>query len=52
MKHCEFDFYRTLASSCLQYQIINGLIMFKGINHNSNGKQKRLQMLVGAIRSN
>ena len=25
--------------------------MFKGINHNSNGKQKRLQMLVGSIRS-
>ena len=25
--------------------------MVKGINHNSNGKQKRLQMLVGSIRS-
>ena len=25
--------------------------MYKGINHNSNGKQKRLQMLVGSIRS-
>ena len=25
--------------------------MFKGINHHSNGKQKRLQMLVGSIRS-
>ena len=25
--------------------------MSKGINHNSNGKQKRLQMLVGSIRS-
>ena len=25
--------------------------MFKGINHNSNGKQKRLQTLVGSIRS-
>ena len=33
------------------HQLINVLIMIEGIKRNSNGKQKRLRMLVGSIRS-